>query len=75
MSFKKTCFLSLRQGVGEGNQCSLWRHLLLALYLSGLRVKNKQVGSEDQMLIISALEGGTGVGAGILCKRLYTFSH
>lgn len=44
------------------------------LYLSGLRVKNKQVGSEDQMLI-SALEGGTELGAGVLRKRLYTFSH
>lgn len=43
------------------------------LYLSGLRVKNKQVGSEDQMLI-SALSG-TELGAGVLRKRLYTFSH
>lgn len=68
------CFLSLRQGVGEGNQCNLWRHFLLELYLSGLRVKNKQVGSEDQMLTLCPGRWDW-VGAGVLCKRLYTFSH
>ena len=48
----------------------LWRHLLLVLSLSGLRVKNEQVGAEDQ-LSVSTLEGGT-VGRRVFCVRDYT---
>lgn len=67
MSLKKHASVAFGKEWGEGDQCSPQRHLLQALCLSGLWVKNKQVGSEDQMLMSSA-GSGTGVGWGALFK-------